>query len=101
MEEVRLTPQTIKVLQAVLERPRDGRSGAEIAKDTGLASGTLYPILMRLEKAGWLASEWETGDPSELGRPRRRFYRVTASGANAVNKVRNDLTVGGAVQWAF
>jgi hypothetical protein len=72
-KDVRLTTQTISVLRAVMTHRASGASGAVIAKETGLASGSLYPILKRLEDAGWLSSEWEKGDPSELGRPRRRF----------------------------
>ncbi len=48
---------------------------------TGVASGTLYPILIRLEREGVLSSEWEAADPGEIGRPRRRFYALTRTGA--------------------
>ena len=68
----RITTQTIKVLAALMSRTEDGLSGAEIGRTTSLASGTLYPILFRLEEAGWVESRWETEDPHELGRPRRR-----------------------------
>ncbi|WP_082928742.1 PadR family transcriptional regulator [Rhizobium bangladeshense] len=87
---VRLTTQTVNVIKAIVNRP-GGVSGAEISRDTELASGSLYPILMRLEKAGWLSSEWEAGDPAKLGRPRRRYYRVTALGQREVNAVRDAL----------
>ena len=90
--DVRLTPQTVQVLRAILERPRDGLSGAEVSRGTGLASGTLYPILIRLEKAGWLVSEWEEGDPAQLGRPRKRFYKITAPGAKALQQVSASLS---------
>jgi DNA-binding PadR family transcriptional regulator len=60
--------------------PRDDVSGADIGRVTNLLSGTLYPILLRLEKARWVESSWEVEDPHELGRPRRRFYRLTALG---------------------
>ena len=83
-DSVRLTPQTVRVLTAAFNLP--GSSGAEICKATGLASGTVYPILARLEKAGWLGSAWETGDPAELGRPRRRFYTLTAQGAREARR---------------
>lgn len=76
----RLTTQTLKVLAAIMSI-RDEASGAQIAQVTRLASGTLYPILLRLEQAKWVESHWETGDPRELGRPRRRFYRITGVGA--------------------
>jgi len=49
-------------------------------ESTGLSSGTLYPILMRLDEAGWLESRWEKVDPARVGRPRRRLYRITALG---------------------
>jgi DNA-binding PadR family transcriptional regulator len=58
-----------------------GSSGAEICRGTSLPSGTVYPILSRLEECGWLRSQWEAGDPAALGRPRKRFYTVTAAGA--------------------
>ncbi len=66
-------------------------SGAEIGRTTKLASGTLYPILLRLEQAGWLESHWEDDDPRTLGRPRRRFYRVTALGAKSARAAFQEL----------
>ena len=55
-------------------------SGAEIGREANVASGALYPLLMRFERSGLLTSRWESGDPSVMGRPRRRFYRVTGLG---------------------
>ncbi len=76
----RLTTQTLKVLAILMSRTQDEVSGAEIARSTKLSSGTLYPILARLEEAGWVESRWETEDPRKLGRPRRRFYQATGVG---------------------
>jgi DNA-binding PadR family transcriptional regulator len=76
----RMSAQTLKLLAALLEADAREMSGAEIGKSTKLQSGTLYPILMRLENYGWLSSRWETEEPNELGRPRRRFYRLTGLG---------------------
>lgn len=56
-------------------------SGAQIGRELKLASGTLYPLLAKLEKNGLVYSEWEIGDPKLLGRPRRRFYNITGAGA--------------------
>jgi|SRR5882724_5500702 len=78
--EPRITAQTLKILGVLLSPEKDEMSGAEIGRSTEIASGTLYPILLRLESAGWVKSEWEAGDPRELGRPRRRFYRITGIG---------------------
>jgi PadR family transcriptional regulator PadR len=90
--EPRLTPQTIKVLSVLMSSPQEEISGVEVAERTGLASGTLYPILIRLEEAGWLQSRWEVNDPAALGRPRRRLYRVTSQGAKNLQAVVRDLT---------
>jgi DNA-binding PadR family transcriptional regulator len=76
----RITGPTLKVLKELMQRPSGGLSGAEIARATGLASGTLYPLLFRLEKSAWLKSKWEDVSPSEVKRPRRRLYQVTALG---------------------
>ena len=73
-----MSAPTLKVLTAILEARGRELAGADIAKQTKLASGSLYPILYRLEDAGWLSARWEDGDPTELGRPRKRFYKVTA-----------------------
>jgi PadR family transcriptional regulator PadR len=87
----RLTTQTLKVLAALMSRSQDEISGAEIGRSTKLASGTLYPILMRLEEAGWVESRWETEDPHELGRPRRRLYQTTGVGMRAARSAFREL----------
>jgi DNA-binding PadR family transcriptional regulator len=79
-QQLRITTQTLKVLAALMSDRKEDISGAEIARSTKLASGTLYPILLRLEEAGWVKSRWEVEDPRELGRPRRRLYEVTGLG---------------------
>ena len=94
--EPQITQQTISVLSALVETRE--LSGSEIAKETGLASGTLYPLVYRLEKAGWLDSRWEKGDPATLGRPRRRYYRITAEGQKRVARIVHEL--GGKLAWA-
>ena len=99
--EPRITGPTLKVLGALLSPDHVELSGAEISRATKLASGTLYPILFRLERAGWLESRWEAEDPKALGRPRRRFYRVTAFGAQNARAAVKDLEPAfGRVAWA-
>lgn len=89
--DIRITGPTLKVIGQMLIAPDVGISGAEIARAARMQSGTLYPILFRLEKAGWLSSEWEEGDPSRLGRPRKRLYQLTAFGARKGKAVFQDL----------
>ena len=87
IRDVRLSLQTLHVLEAFLENPTDQLSGADVQRRSGLASGTLYPILLRLEAAGWFISQWEKIDPSVAGRPRRRLYRLTSSGLSRASEV--------------
>lgn len=93
----RLTEQTLRVVGALAMCSKDEVSGAEIARETKLPSGTLYPILLRLEKTKWLESRWEEESPTKLGRPRRRLYKVTALGAKntraAISKVQSAIGV--------
>jgi len=85
--EVRMSLQTLRVLEAFLENPTEQRSGAEVHQRCGLDSGTLYPILIRLESAGWFVSRWESIDPSSAGRPRRRLYRLTTTGLRRASEI--------------
>jgi PadR family transcriptional regulator PadR len=85
--DVRLSFQTLRVLEAFLDNPSDQLSGSDVQKRSGIASGTLYPILLRLESAGWFVSRWEAIDPSSAGRPRRRLYRLTPSGLSRASEV--------------
>lgn len=66
------------MLGALLASGAEWRHGYDLSRETGLKSGTLYPILMRLEKSGWLEAEWEA-EPA-AGRPRRHLYRLTGRG---------------------
>lgn len=81
MSGPRMTLQTQVVLHALLADPDKELYGLEIADRTGLLPGTTYPILVRLEQAGWLKSRWEEIDPHDEQRPRRRYYRLTSDGA--------------------
>src|SRR5690242_6346329 len=77
----RMTPQTQAVLRVLLVKPAEELYGLQICSLAELPSGTIHPILARLESAGWLESRWEETDPSEAGRPRRRYYRLNPDGA--------------------
>lgn len=57
------------------------RHGYELAKETGLRSGTLYPVLIRLADRGLVEACWEEAQPA--GRPRRHLYRLTSDGVAA------------------
>src|SRR5260370_37559864 len=79
---IKMTGPVQQVLRAMLADPAASRYGLEVSKLTGLETGTLYPVMARLETVGWVGSSWQ--DP-ELGvreaRPRRRYYQLTRHGA--------------------
>jgi PadR family transcriptional regulator, regulatory protein PadR len=70
--------QTRQLLSAMLRQPRTWQYGYEISKQTGLKSGTLYPLLMRLSDQGLLDSQWQ--NPERPGKPPRHAYKLTSSG---------------------
>jgi DNA-binding PadR family transcriptional regulator len=80
----RLSSQTISVLTALADSREDWRYGLEIAAATGLKSGSLYPILIRLSERGLLDSRWL--EPERPGRPARHAYRLTAVGRFALRE---------------
>lgn len=73
-----ISHQTRAVLAALSAEPQAWRYGYDLSKETGLKSGTLYPLLMRLHDQGWLEAEWR--QPLQAGRPPRHAYRLTAAG---------------------
>src|SRR5262245_38317920 len=70
--------QTRTLLATLLEQSRTWRHGYELSKETGLRSGTLYPLLMRLSEQGLLEQRWQ--EPERPGLPPRHVYRLTAAG---------------------
>jgi DNA-binding PadR family transcriptional regulator len=73
--------QTLAVLAALAARPSDWRHGYDLARETELKSGTLYPILVRLADREIVQACWEEDEPS--GRPPRHLYRLTSDGLAA------------------
>lgn len=72
-----MSPQTRRVLSEFLHDIHDWKYGYDISRNSGLKSGTLYPILMRLAEHALLETRWEEPEP---GRPPRHMYRLTAVG---------------------
>ena len=75
--KLRLSAQTLQVLDAFIQGPQNWKYGYDISRNTGLKSGTLYPILMRLAERKLLETGWETSEP---GKPPRHLYRLTPDG---------------------
>jgi PadR family transcriptional regulator PadR len=74
---IRLSPQTVQVLAEFLQQPKVWKYGYDISRNTGLKSGTLYPMLMRLAEYALLETRWEDAEP---GKPPRHMYRLSADG---------------------
>jgi DNA-binding PadR family transcriptional regulator len=83
MQDLDITPKMATVLKVFLEDPDQPRYGFELMKLTAMASGSLYPMLARLETAGWLARGKEAIDPRAAGRPARTNYTITGAAASA------------------
>jgi PadR family transcriptional regulator, regulatory protein PadR len=87
-----MTLQVQLVLGEMLNDPDGSRYGLDLCAATGLPSGTIYPILARLEQYGWVESDWE--DPEahvSEGRPRRRYYRLTRDGAELASSALREI----------
>ncbi len=80
MKPPRITRNVLKVLDVFLDRYDEPKYGFALAKATRLATGTLYPILDRLEESGVIRGEWENIDPIAEGRPARYNLRLTLEG---------------------
>lgn len=77
MKKMRRSTQTTEVLAEFLKAEQEWRYGYDISWNTGLKSGTLYPILMRLAEHRLLETSWEA---NEEGKPPRHMYRLTQDG---------------------
>jgi PadR family transcriptional regulator, regulatory protein PadR len=86
MQPIRVTLSVAAVMRVFLDEPDRQRYGYELMKATGFASGKLYPILARLERAKWI----ERLEPSsaDSGGPPRVGYRISP---DAVVEVRQEL----------
>jgi len=82
--KIRMTPQTLLVLETLLAQAEDWLYGYDLSRETGLKSGTLYPILIRLAHNSLLETRWEHTEP---GRPPRHMYRLTPNGSSQARRL--------------
>ena len=88
--KLKLSPQTLLILDAFLDHPADWKYGYDLSRSTGLKSGTLYPLLTRLAERKLLETAWESGEP---GRPPRHMYRFTPEGMQFARGNRESRTL--------
>ncbi|MFY7850442.1 MAG: PadR family transcriptional regulator [Brevundimonas sp.] len=94
-----LSPAARRVLAALVQAGTMGRHGYDLCREAQIKSGTLYPLLIRLEAQGFLSADWQASEVP--GRPPRHVYRLTAAGcrladAHTVVPVAGDGTPEGA-----
>jgi len=83
-----ISKQTRRVLSLLAQSGARGWYGYEISKATGLKSGSLYPMLMRLSEQGFLESNWEPS--AQQGRPPRHIYTLSGEGRRLAQSLLND-----------
>lgn len=87
LPSMRVTRTLLHVLAVLVSNHPQRITGAEICRQTGILSGTVYPLLIRLKDKGWLYSEDEDIDPVVEGRPKRKFYFLTSRGSQEAKKL--------------
>jgi DNA-binding PadR family transcriptional regulator len=80
--------QMLRLLEGLSAEGRQWRHGYDLMKETGLQSGTLYPLLMRMTDQGLVEAEWR--EPAQPGRPARHAYRLTTAGVAFAQAAVND-----------
>lgn len=88
----RVSPQTAAVLFALAEQGSSWSHGYELCGRLGIKAGTLYPILMRLADRAQVDAEWEA--VAGQGRPPRHLYRLSAAGAELVQRLHAERSDG-------
>jgi len=86
------------LLEALSIRPQEWRHGYDLMKETGLMSGTLYPLLMRMTEQGLVEAEWR--EPVRPGRPARHAYRLTTAGLALARVVDDRLRLDSRISFA-
>jgi DNA-binding PadR family transcriptional regulator len=89
--DINLSLLCLRVLGCFIDTDREETAGSDIMREIGIASGSLYPMLAKLEQSGWLRGRLEPGAPREKGRPNKRLYKLTRDGRREVKRVANQL----------
>ena len=92
-KDLKLTHRALKLLHLLLQNVQKEYAGVELIGLTGIPSGRLYPLLLTFEERGLLQGRWEELDPRAAGRPRRRYYRLTAAGVELAQQVLGELAL--------
>jgi hypothetical protein len=83
----RITVAFLRILAFFITHEKNFYCGSDVMKQLNLPSGTIYPLLIRMTRAGWLNRELEDVNPKEVGRPAKRFYRISSTGLKEGKKL--------------
>jgi PadR family transcriptional regulator PadR len=75
-----LTRAVQEILKALVGQPAREHHGVDICVETGMSSGTIYPVLAKLEALEWVDSGWEEPPVHDRRGGRRRYYRLNPYG---------------------
>ena len=92
-----LSPHAKTVLAILLDAGSGWSHGYELCRAAGIKSGTLYPLLIRLQDRGCLEAQWQA--PTEPGRPPRHSYRLTAAGRQLAKDNPPEAALGSRPAW--
>lgn len=84
---IKLSIPMLKVLKLFLEQPEKPLFGFQIVNKIHINQSTVYPLLIKLETAGYLKAYWEKLDPTILDRPRRRYYQIRSEAKAKIIKM--------------
>jgi DNA-binding PadR family transcriptional regulator len=83
---MRLTHSTLRIIRVFLETPMEEFCGSDLMDLANVSPGVVYPFLVKWEEEGLLKARWEEQDASDLGRPRKRFFKLTGAGKSAARE---------------
>ena len=88
--DFRITVSFLKLFSIFIVHLSDEFTGEDICRRTEMQSGTVYPMLIKLEERGWLKARWENINPHVEGRPKRHYYGITKRGLKCGIKILAD-----------
>jgi len=91
---MRLSRSSLKIVQVFLETPGEEFCGSDLMDRADVSPGVVYPFLVKWEAQGLLKARWEEQDASDLGRPRKKLYKLTGSGKTAAREALKPFVIG-------
>jgi PadR family transcriptional regulator, regulatory protein PadR len=88
---LQITLTILRIATLFADDPKRGLWNYAISKRLLIKANTSVLILGRMERAGWITSDWEKPQAVAVGRPRRRIYRITDFGVSETARALSEL----------